>query len=176
MVQNFVSAKLRNGLSWKTVKHLRTLLGTILGAAGTWGLIERNPVRLTRFPRHPHPRQERAPIAPERIQQLLEALPEPSRSIACLLAWTGLRIGELLALRWRDVDLEQRVLHVRQTVYEGHFDEPKSRSSQRTVPFGPKAIALIAARRPEKIAPDALVFSTRQGTAVPADARKAVEG
>jgi integrase len=46
-----------------------------------------------------------------------------------------LRIGELLALRWQDIDLEAGVLRVRRTLYEGHFDEPKT--SNRTVPLGP---------------------------------------
>jgi len=41
----------------------------------------------------------------EAVKELLEKLPQPSRSIAALLARTGLRIGELLALRWQDIDL-----------------------------------------------------------------------
>jgi integrase len=51
---------------------------------------------------------------------------------------TGSRIGELLALRWQDIDLQGEHLSVRQTVYEGHFDEPKTRQSKRRIPLGPK--------------------------------------
>jgi len=162
-VQEFVAVKLRSGLAWKPVRHLRTVLGTILGAAESWGLIDRNPVRLTRFPRRP-PQPERHSIAPEQIRQLLDCLPEPSRSVACLLVSTGLRIGELLALRWRDVDLDTRTLHVRQTVYEGHFDEPKTRRSNRTVPLGPKAVATLASRCAPTVSSETLVFGTRNGT------------
>jgi hypothetical protein len=50
-VQKFLSAKLQSGLSWKTVKHMRTVFGTVIGAAETAGLIPANPVRKTRFPR-----------------------------------------------------------------------------------------------------------------------------
>ena len=50
---------------------------------------------------------------PELIRKLLDKLAEPSRSLAWLLVLTGLSIGELLALRWRDVDLEAKVLRVR---------------------------------------------------------------
>ena len=50
---------------------------------------------------------------------------------------TGLRIGELLALRWRGVNLELGVLRVTETVYDGHFDTPKTQRSQRSVPLGP---------------------------------------
>ena len=83
---------------------------------------------------------ERVPISPEQLKKLLEALPEPTRSIASLLVFTGLRAGELLVLRWRDVDLDGGVLRVTQTVYDGHFDTPKTRSSNRTVPLGSIAI------------------------------------
>ena len=162
-VQAFLSAKLRSGLSWKTVKHLRTVFGTLMGAAEMAELIPNNPVPKTRFPRR-GPVKERAVIAPERIRELLGALPEPSHSLARLLVFTGLRIGELLAPRWRDVDLECGVLRVTQTVYEGHFDEPKSQRSRRSIPLGAKSIEILTARKPAGVNPDGLVFSTRTGT------------
>src|SRR5207244_12958079 len=56
---------------------------------------------------------------------LHDALPI-SRSIALLLVLTGLRIGELLALRWKAVDLTAGTLRVIETVYDGHFDTPKT--------------------------------------------------
>ncbi len=164
MVQSFLAAKLASGLAWRTVKHLRTTLGTVMGGAEIAELIPTNPVRKTRFPRR-GPVKERAVIAPEKIRELLEALPEPSRSLAWLLVLTGLRIGELLALRWRNVDLECGVLRVTQSVYDGHFDEPKSPRSRRSVPLGPKCIEILSARKPAAVDPDALVFPTRTGSA-----------
>src|SRR5438094_8303367 len=95
-------------------------------------LIPANPVRKTRFPRR-GPVKERADIAPEKIREVLEAPPEPSRSLAWLLVLTGLRIGVLLAVCWRKVDLEGGVLRVRQSFYEGQFDEPPSEGSRRSV-------------------------------------------
>jgi len=50
MVQSFLSAKLASGLAWKTVKHLRTVFGTVMGAAEMAELIPANPVRKTRLP------------------------------------------------------------------------------------------------------------------------------
>ena len=78
--------------------------------------------------------------------------------------FTGLRIGELLALRWRDVDLERCGLRVTQSVYEGHFDEPKSQRSKRSVPLGAKSIEILSALKPAGVNPEALVFSTGMGT------------
>lgn len=162
-VQQFLSTKSGSGLSWKTVKHIRTVFGTVMGAAETAGYINSNPVRTTRLPRR-GPIQERPAIAPETIRALLAALLEPSRSIASILVLTGMRVGELLALRWRDADLTNGMVRIRQTVYEGHFGEPKTKHSNRTVPLGPKGIAILAAIKPTDVNPDALVFATRKGT------------
>jgi len=89
---------------------------------------------------------------------------EPWHSISSLLAMTGLRIGELLALRWQDVELLNGFFSVRQTVYEGHLDEPKSKRSKRRIPLGPKCVEILAALKPTVAAPSALVFSARNGS------------
>ena len=162
-IQTFLAMKLKDGLSWRTVRHLRTVLGTVLGTAEIWGYIEDNPVRKTRLPRR-GPQPEKQVMTPEQLRSLLESLPEPTRSVVWLLVLTGLRIGELLALRWQDVDLEAGVLRVRRTLYEGHFDEPKTRSSKRVVPLSPKGQRILARLKPERIDPEALVFQSKRGT------------
>jgi len=76
-----------------------------------------------------------------------------------------LRIGELLALRWGNVDLAIGLLRVEETVYEGHFDEPKSRPSVRLIPLGPLAVAILLDRCRQRLAdPSTLVFSSRTGS------------
>jgi integrase len=161
-VQGFLNAKTRSGLSWKTVSLIRTTFGTIIGAAVMQDLLTDNPVLKTKLPRRGLVK-ERAPIDPKSVIALIEKLPEPSRSIASLLAMTGLRIGELLALRWQDIDFQEKLLSVRRTVYEGHFDEPKTRRSKRCIPLGPKCIEIIASLKSANALPTGLVFSARNG-------------
>jgi integrase len=161
-VQGLLTSK-RRTLSWRTVKHIRATFGTILAAAVIDGLVPDNCVLKTKLPRR-GPIAEKAPIDPKRVCALLEALPEPSRSLAWLLTFTGLRIGELLALRWRDVDLEAGSIRVRQNVYEGVFDDPKSKRSRRTVPLGTQGAQILAARKPEACDLDGLVFAARNGS------------
>jgi integrase len=163
VVHQFITGKLRSGLSWSTVRGMRTLFGTVMAAAESDDLIPSNPVRKTRFPRR-GPRKERAEITPEKIRKLLAALPEPSASVARLVVCTGLRIGEALALRWGDIDLESRVVRVTRNVYDGHFDEPKSQRSRRSVPLGAMSIEVLSARKPAGVNPETLVFSTDMGT------------
>ena len=162
-IQNLIAAKLKEKLSWRTVKHIRTVFGTLLETAVVWGFIEDNPVRKTRLPRR-GPRPEKRVLSPEQLRLLLESLPEPTKSVVWLLILTGLRIGELLALRWQDIDLQNGVLRVSRTVYEGHFDEPKTPSSNRVVPLSPKAIEILASRKPQACGHEVLVFSSKRGT------------
>lgn len=66
-------------------------------------------------------------------------------------------------MRWRNVDLEARVLRVRETVYDGRFDTPKSRRSFRAVPFGETAAAVLQARVLGEPNPAAMVFASHDG-------------
>ena len=59
---------------------------------------------------------ERTVVTPQQVKRLVAALPAPAKSIALLLVLTGLRIGELLALRWKNVNLDAKVLQVTETV------------------------------------------------------------
>jgi integrase len=161
-LQAFLSRKLTSGLSWETVHHFKCGLSKILGAAEEWGYLSENSAEKTKLPRRP-PGPERSVLSPAQVRRLAEALDEPARSIMKLLVLTGLRIGELLALRWGSVDLNLRRIRVCETVYDGHFDKPKTKRSGRTIPIGIEAVATFAALRPKSIDGTALVFATREG-------------
>jgi integrase len=74
-----------------------------------------------------------------------------------------LRIAELLALRWGSIDLKRRLLRVCATVYDGHFDQPKTKRGARTVPIGKDTAEVLVALNPAAVDPKALVFATREG-------------
>lgn len=71
----------------------------------------------------------------------------------------------MLALRWRALDLEIGTLAVRESVFEGRFQRPKTQKAMRTIPLGPNAIAALNAQklRATRTAPEDLVFGNRQG-------------
>jgi integrase len=102
---------------------------------------------------------------PDEIRRLFEASAGDLKIHALLrtAAHTGLRASELRGLRWVDVDLTKHELHVRQRADRYNtIGDPKSESSARTVPLGPK---LVAALRQWKLAcpPGELVFPTGAG-------------
>ena len=97
------------------------------------------------------------------MRKLAATLSEPARSITLLLVLTGLRVGELLALRWGSIDLNARLLRVCEMVYDGHFDQPKTKRSARTIPIGTETAEILAALHSAAVDPKALVFATREG-------------
>jgi integrase len=66
-------------------------------------------------------------------------------------------------LRWGSIDLNARLLRVCETVYDGHFDQPKTKRSARTIPIGAETAEILAALRPADVDAKALVFATREG-------------
>ena len=105
----------------------------------------------------------RAVLTPVQVRDVAAALNEPARSVASLLVLTGSRVGELLALRWGSIDLKARLLRVCETVYDGHFDQPKTKRSARTIPIGTEAAEFLAGICPAAVDAKALVFATREG-------------
>jgi integrase len=81
---------------------------------------------------------------------------------------SGLRRGEIFALRWRDIDEQKQLLSVREAVYDTTFSTPKTEAGSRQIPLSEFARQLIAdwKTQPENTAPDALVFATSQGTPI----------
>jgi integrase len=103
-VQQFVADKFRQQAGWQTVRNSWTLLSGILETAVEYGYLTVNPARGVKFPPQKL-RDAPAMIAGGAFTKLLNEVEEPYRMMIGLIAATGLRIGELLALRWRNLDL-----------------------------------------------------------------------
>jgi integrase len=161
LVQSFV-AQLGQRLAPKSVALAKNLLSKVFTTAMEWNYVSENPAQGVRLPARIAQREPTA-LTSERVRQLAESLREPYRSMVLIAVLSGLRRGELFALRWSAVDVEQKVLHVRESVYEGHFDTPKTRSSVRTVPIGEALLEIFLRLKPQDVPADALVFSNRKG-------------
>ena len=162
-IQRFVTEKMtRQNLSWQTAVHLRNLMSGTLERAVEWGYLEANPGRRIKVPSMQR-RRKTIVLTLEQLAILLQSLQEPVKMLAITVAMTGLRIGEVLALRWGNVDFEKNLIRVREAVYEGNLSSPKSKSSIRDIPIGPSLQQSLMECR--KGAPaDAFVFASRNGT------------
>jgi len=70
-----------------------------------------------------------------------------ARAIVFTALATGLRRGELLGLRWRDVDFNNGLLHVREAIVLGRVETPKTKTSLRTIEVAPRALSVLAAHK-----------------------------
>jgi integrase len=150
------------GLDASSVRNALMPLRVLLRRAVEDGELAVNPAAGIALPAV---RGRRDRIAsPEEVRQLLAALPQPDRALWATAFYAGLRRGELVALRWQDVDLERRLLRVERAYDEkAHaFVEPKSRAGRRVVPI---IAALATAFDEHRTSAGAgeLVFASRRG-------------
>lgn len=169
-IAHWVAAIIQSGKSPRTALLCFRLLHKILNDAVEDGLIRANPARRGRPPKPPQ--KELNPWGPDEVATLIQGARrwnQPYGALFILLIGTGLRVGEALALRWRDVDLVRRVVHVRRTVtlLKGriYFHEPKTRHGIRDVAlpeFAAQALEDLQALRPPR-SPDDLIFVNAAG-------------
>ncbi len=166
-IQKFVLEKMDSGLGWESADLFRNLLSKTFTMARKWGYFAGdNPATDVELPEKIPVREKRV-LQPEQIRQLLQQTEEPYRTMILTGVHTGLRIGEILGLRWQDVDFGQRKLTVAQAIYRGTVGTPKTKGSKRSVPLSERLLAALAShysRSKKKDGPQ-LVFQTRKGTA-----------
>jgi len=163
-IQVYVAHLNQAGYAPKTIDHMHDVLSALLRTAVKWGHLQQNPAGGVDLPALRTVRPKWVLTVPL-AARLLDALPPLGRTMAGLAMLSGLRRGELFALRWCDVDTDNGCLTVRQAVYEGRFDTPKTQAGVRQIPLGAAALQLLAdwRARAKRLDPDALVFSTGTG-------------
>jgi integrase len=145
-VQRFLNGCTKSGLSPRTVQYIRAILRAALGQALRWGYVERNVATLASPPRQ-KPKQI-VTLSADEAWQLMDATRDDRLGLLFATAlYTGMRQGELLGLRWPDVDLDAGTLRVRQAVQKidgtWQFVEPKSVNGRRTLPLCQPAIEVL---------------------------------
>jgi integrase len=123
-------------LAPKGRRNVLSLLARVLAVAERRGLVARNVARLVDPPRVIAP--ERAALTPDAARRILKvARGDRLEALWVLALATGLRMGELLALRWSDVDREAGTIVVRHALVRagGRYvlDDPKTPRSRRTI-------------------------------------------
>jgi integrase len=138
------------GLSPRTVRYTHVILHRALRDAVRWGLLARNPADLA-----DPPKQQRPEVQVWDAQQLRQFLEHVGTdrlaALWVLLATTGMRRGEALGLRWRDVDLEAGRASIAQTLgsWGGQltFAPPKTAKSRRSISLDAVTISVLRRHR-----------------------------
>jgi integrase len=149
-VQQFLNDRVQDGLSTATIQRIRATLRKALADAQRWDLVARNAAALASPP--PSKRPKIRPISASEAMALIEHVRGHRHEALVITALgAGLRMGEILGLRWEDVDFEGRTLtvaHALQRV-DGQLVlvPPKSQHSRRTIPLAATVVTALAAHR-----------------------------
>ncbi len=180
ILQDFVLQKLTFGnlythqnLSNNTVNSIVNVLRQVLQSAVNLGIIQKEYSRFINTPRV----QEKQVVAFEKSEQIqLEKYclnsPKPNHLGIIICLYTGLRLGELLALTWQDIDFEKRLIYINKssfTYYENSkqkiiVDTPKTRNSNRIIPIPRQILGLLT--KLKKHSKSNFVITTRLNTMV----------
>lgn len=179
-LQRLYNEKFASGLSPSTLKHIHLVIHGALQQALKNQLVVRNVSEATTLPRGE--RKDIRALSPEEEDRFLEVLGEDRLGPAFItLLGTGLRRGELLALRWQDVDLTEGVIHVRRDMVRTKqkglvFQEPKTAKSRRSIPLPDDVVTALKSHKirqaQEKLLAgpayrdNGLVFCTEIGTPI----------
>jgi integrase len=155
LIDQYVAAKVRQGLAPKTINNHLLTLNVMLKQAVRWKLIHANPVADVDRPRLQD--SDSQVLSESEISRLWGAYGQLeheapgsqrgwwrlARTITFVCLGTAMRRGELLGLRWRDVQLLEGLVQVREAFVRGRFTTPKSRASRRLVELGSRTQELL---------------------------------
>jgi integrase len=151
------------GRNSKTVRNLVATLRMMWNSARAWGYVAHDPFDGLVLPKRDLVRTFNLSL--DEIKRVIDSSGEPYKTFYCILAKTGIRGGEICGLSVADLDLENRVIHVRQSVWRGQIQTVKSRKGNRRFPISPElADQLRSYLRSWHPNPGGLLFATSKGT------------
>jgi integrase len=158
-VQRFIAGM---QTSPKTVRNIFVTLQLMWNSARAWRYVSHNALDGVVLPK---PRRARRFFfTREEIQRVLAEAPEPYRTFYWLAAETGMRAGELCGLRVDDIEFNRGIVNVRQSVWHGKLQDPKSENARRTFAISSQLRehlrVFLQGWRPNQ---ERLVFATRNG-------------
>ena len=152
-LREMIYEKIKAGLSANTVRNIKALISGIMSHALDDGLIAANPVsRLGRLIKTKERKADVNPLTREEARDFLETLaahyPRYYPFFLCALR-TGMRLGELLALEWGDIDFRGGFIEVRRAYVKGHITTPKNGKTRR-IDMSPQLAATLKDLRTER--------------------------
>ena len=156
VLQQFINTMFKKGYSRSTIDLVRNMLSAAFKCAiQTYNLISINPVKYTKIPKYKTSQKiEDKIITLEQFNEILKASEKyPEFHLASQISFhTGMRKGEVLALKWEYIDLENKIIYVKHTLIKkenGVFvlGTPKTESSIRDISIGDTLVKILKAHK-----------------------------
>ena len=128
-------------VSHPTVSKIRDALSSILRSAVDVDYLIKNPMEGLRLPLDKRARQPKPTITPEQFHELVELVSEPYATMLSVSVWTGLRVSELIGLKWRCIHADS--ITVEERYSRGDWSTPKTSASAATIGVAPAVITRI---------------------------------
>jgi integrase len=156
-IQRYLCGLAGSKLSDESRDKVRDVLSSIFGSAVQYGYLVKNPVEGLRLPPPSTGRRSKPFLRPEQFWALMALIPEPYATMVFVAVFTGLRVSELIGLKWRNV-LEDSI-SIEQCCCRGEWGPPKSAASNVTIAVNRRVIERLQRLR-------TLVVEVKAGKAV----------
>jgi integrase len=140
-VQRYVSGMASWKLSQESKDKVRDVLSSILGSSVKYGLLVKNPVNGVGLPAAKTGKRRKPYITRPSFELLLKFVVEPYATMIFVAVYTGLRVSELIGLRWRNVHEDS--ISIEERYCRGDWGAPKSEASNATIPVNRAVIERI---------------------------------
>jgi integrase len=132
----------KRDLDQESLDKIRDVLSSICGAAVRYGLLVKNPVEGVRLPRPKRGKKKGKPwITQQQFESLISLIREPYATMVYVAIFTGLRVSEIIGLRWGNVHHDS--INVEDRYCRGEWGAPKSDASNATIPVNRAVIERI---------------------------------
>jgi integrase len=132
----------RQELARESVDKIRDVLSSVLGSAVRYGYLITNPAAAIQLPPSRRGARRQKPfIRPEQFSVLVELIQEPYATMVYVAVYTGLRVSEVIGLRWSDI--HEQSITIDERYCRGDWAAPKSDASNTTIPVNRKVIERI---------------------------------
>ncbi len=163
-IKKFQDSLLDKGLGKGTVNLTRVLLKQVFNLAILSEHITLNPIKMVDMPQFKREKVKQKPLTLDEIDLILEKTKGHIKNFLGIAFFTGARSGEILALKWGDIDFVSDTISINKTIAEGYINSPKTNSSNRDIEMLPEAKKFLKAQQLETGLKDNFVFLNKRDT------------
>ena len=137
-LQQYFSGKAAE-VSYPTMSKIRDALSSVLRSAVDVEYLNKNPMEGLRLPKDRRARRPKPTITPEQFANLVQVVSEPYATMIFVAVWTGLRVSELIGLKWHCIHADS--ITIEERYCRGDWATPKTDASAATIGVDPEVIA-----------------------------------
>ena len=140
-IERYLAGLSKGKLQHESLDKVRDVLSSVMASTVKYGLLVKNPVEGVRLPHRKTGRKGKPWVTGDQFRLLVQLIREPYASMVYVAVYTGLRVSELVGLRWQNVHEDS--ISIEQRYCRGDWGAPKSEASNATIPVNQAVIRRI---------------------------------